>query len=256
MMRLKIENNADILRLTLLGTLLAVLVPVIVVATLLEPLREMSLQHYQGVLIAAGLIPLLITPPIAALLLHSMLMLKQTIQRVDSHMKFDGLTGIFNRSHFLDSVRATRVNGMMLIVDVDHFKSVNDDLGHDAGDEVLRVLATRIAVAVGNDGLVGRLGGEEFAVFLPDQTHDAGALKAAVICDFVRKNFIPVGDVRLRMTVSVGGALHHESAPLGHSLKLADQRLYCAKNAGRDRYMIEEQTPVAARPTKLKTVSG
>lgn len=255
-MRLQIENKSDILRFTIFGTVLAVLVPVIVLATLLAPLREVSQQHYQGIVLAAGLIPLLITPPIAVLLLHSMLMLKQTIQRVDSHMKYDGLTGILNRNHFLDSVRATRVNGMMLIVDADHFKSVNDDLGHDAGDEALKVLATRIAVAVGNDGLVGRLGGEEFGVFLPDQGHEAGAQKASVICDHIRKSFVPVGDVRLRMTVSVGGALHHESAPLGHSLKLADQRLYQAKNAGRDRYVIEEQVPVAINPIMLKTVNG
>jgi diguanylate cyclase len=255
-MRLKIENKADIVRFTILGTALAVLVPVIVVATLLSPLHAVSPQHYQGVVLAAGLIPLLVTPPIAALLLHSMLMLKQTIERVDSHMKFDGLTGILNRNHFLDSVRATRVNGMMLIVDADHFKSVNDDLGHDAGDEALKALATRIAAAVGSDGLVGRLGGEEFGVFLPDQTHAAGAQKAAEICDHIRKNLVPVGDVRLRLTVSIGGALHHESAPLGHSLKLADQRLYHAKNAGRDCYVIEEQGAVAIHPTKLKTVNG
>lgn len=256
MMRLKIENKADILRFTILGTMLAVLVPVIVVATLLAPLNAISPQHYQGVVLAAGLIPLLITPPIVSLLLHSMLMLHKTIQRVDSHMKFDGLTGILNRNHFLDSVRATRVNGMMLIVDADHFKSVNDDLGHDAGDEALKVLATRIAAAVGGDGLVGRLGGEEFGVFLPDRTHAAGAQKASVICDHVRKSFVPVGDVRLRMTVSIGGALHHESAPLGHSLKLADRRLYLAKHAGRDRYVIEEELPVAIHPAKLKTVNS
>jgi PleD family two-component response regulator len=77
-----------------------------------------------------------------------------------------------------------------------------------------------------------------------------------VICDHIRKSLIPVGDVRLRMTVSIGGALHHESAPLGHSLKLADQRLYHAKNAGRDRYVIEEQVPIAIHPAKLKTVSA
>lgn len=255
-MRLKIENKGDIVRFTLLGTALAVLVPVIVVASLLSPLNAISPHHYRGVVLAAGLIPLLVTPPIAVLLLHSMLMLKQTIERIDNHVKFDGLTGILNRSHFLDSVRATRMNGMMLIVDADHFKAVNDDLGHDAGDEALKVLATRIAVAVGNDGLVGRLGGEEFGVFLPGQTHEAGVQMASAICDHVRKSLVPVGDVRLRITVSVGGALHHESAPLGHSLKLADQRLYKAKKAGRDRYVIEEHGSVAIHPTKLKTVSA
>jgi diguanylate cyclase len=255
-MRLKIENKSDIVRFTILGTLLAVLVPVSVVSILLEPLREISPQHFRGVVLAAGLIPLLVTPPIAALLLHSMLMLQQMIERIDGHVKFDGLTGILNRNHFLDSVRATRLDGMMLIVDADHFKAVNDDLGHDAGDEALKVLATRIAVAVGADGIVGRLGGEEFGVYLPGYSHVQGAEKAEVICDHIRKSFVPVGDVRLRMTVSIGGALHRESAPLGHSLKLADQRLYQAKHAGRDRYVIEEMAGVTVLPTKRKTVTA
>ncbi len=255
-MRLKIENKADVLRFTILSTALAVLVPAIIIAVLLTPLKANAPEFYLVAVLAAGLIPLFITPPIAMLLLHALLMLHKTIKRVDSHMKFDGLTGVLNRNHFLDSVRATRVNGMMLIVDADHFKAINDDLGHDAGDEALKTLATRISVAVGSAGLVGRLGGEEFGVFLPQQTHDAGAQVAADICDHVRKSLIPVGDVRLRMTVSIGGALHHESAPIGHSLKLADQRLYQAKNAGRDCSVIEEHGATALRPAKLKSVNG
>lgn len=255
-MHLKIENKADILRFTILGTGLAVVVPVLIISALLVPLKAIAPELYLSAILAAGLIPLMITPPIGFLLLHSFWMLNKTIERVDSHMKFDGLTGILNRNHFLDSVRATRVNGMMLIVDADHFKAINDDLGHDAGDEALKTLASRIAAAVGRNGLVGRLGGEEFGVFLPNQTHEAGAEIALAIGDHVRKSLVCVGDVRVRITVSIGGALHHESAPIGHSLKLADQRLYQAKNAGRDRYVIEEQSPVAARSAKLKSVSG
>jgi diguanylate cyclase len=245
MINLKIDSRADILRFTLLSTLLAVLVPVVVIAAVLAPLRESLPQIYYAGIGAAGLIPLLLTPPTALLLLHSLLMLRQTIERVDNHVKFDGLTGVLNRSHFLDTVRAARVHGMMLIVDVDHFKAVNDDLGHDAGDEALKMLAARITEAVGEDGIVGRLGGEEFGVFLPGQRHVEGAQQSHVICDHVRKSLVPVGDIRLMMTVSIGGALHQENAPIGHSLKLADQRLYQAKREGRDRFMIEEMAGVA-----------
>jgi diguanylate cyclase len=255
MMRLKIETNADIIRFTLLGTVLSVLVPATVIAILLHPLRQIVPELYVGAIVAAGLIPLLITPPIAALLLHSLMMLGKTIERIDGHVKFDSLTGILNRSHFLDTVRATRLDGMMLIIDVDHFKTVNDDLGHDAGDDALKALAARIADAVDDDDVVGRLGGEEFAVFLPAHDHVQGAEKAAHICDHVRKNLVPVGDVRVRLTVSIGGAFHRESAPLGHALKLADQRLYHAKNGGRDRYVVEEVANIALHPTKLKTVT-
>ena len=256
-MRLRIESKADIIRFTLLGTALSVIVPATVIALALFPLRQIVPELYVGGIVAAGLIPLFITPPIAALLLHSLMVLGKTIERVDGHVKFDGLTGVLNRSHFLDTVRATRIDGMMLIIDVDHFKTVNDDLGHDAGDDALKALAARIVDAVDEDDIVGRLGGEEFAVFLPNHDHGHGALKAAHICEHVRKTLVPVGDVRVRLTVSIGGAFHRESAPLGHSLKLADQRLYHAKNAGRDRYVVEEVvTSVVQHPAKLKTVAG
>lgn len=245
MANLKIDSKADIVRFTLLSTVLAVLVPTFVIAIVLAPLHAALPHIYFAALIAAGLIPLLLTPPAAVLLLHSLLMLRRTIERVDNHVKFDGLTGVLNRSHFLDTVRATRLFGMMLIVDVDHFKAVNDDLGHDAGDEALKTLAVRIAEAVGEDGIVGRLGGEEFGVFLPGKRHIDGAQQAHAICEHVRKTLIPVGDIRLVMTVSIGGALHLENAPIGHALKLADQRLYQAKRDGRDRFMIEEMAGVA-----------
>lgn len=244
-MQLKIETRKDILHYALLATALAVLVPVAVIATVLTPLRDMSQPLYLSAIFVAGLIPLLITPPVAVLLLHSLLMLRKTIERVDNHVKFDGLTGTLTRNHFLDSVRAARTGGMMLIVDVDHFKAINDELGHDAGDEALTVLASRIATAVGDEGVVGRLGGEEFGVFLPGLQHVEGARMAAAICGQVRKSLVPVGDIRMLVTVSVGGAMHHEHAPMGQSLKLADQRLYQAKREGRNRYIVEEAASVA-----------
>jgi diguanylate cyclase len=255
-MRLNVQSPADVLRYCLLTTLLAVAAPVGVVATVLGALQDVPTDLYWSGLIVAALIPLLITPPIAGVLLWALMMLSETIKRVDGHVKFDNLTGTLNRGHFLDLVRASRSNGMILIVDADHFKAVNDDLGHDAGDEALKMLASRLVKAVNADGIVGRLGGEEFGVFLPDFSHDEAAAKAEDICDHVRKTLIPVGDVRLRLTVSVGGAAHKENAPLGHALKLADQRLYVAKHAGRDRYVVHEQPAASLRPVALKSVTG
>jgi diguanylate cyclase len=255
-MRLKVDSFADVVRYTVCTTALAVVVPVTIVAIFLLPLRDWSRDIYLGGLIVATLIPLLITPPIAGVLLWSLLMLSETIKRVDGHVKFDNLTGILNRGHFLDSVRASRRNGMILIVDADHFKTVNDDLGHDAGDEALKMLAQRLSNAVESNGIVGRLGGEEFGIFLPDFSHESAATTAEQICDHVRTTLIPVGDVRLRLTVSIGGAAHKENAPLGHTLKLADQRLYMAKNAGRDRFVIEGQPTLNPRPVALKSVGS
>lgn len=255
-MRLKVDSVADVVRYTVYTTALAVIVPVTIVAIFLAPLHQIGPGVYFGGLVVATLIPLLITPPIAGVLLWSLLMLSETIKRVDGHVKFDNLTGILNRGHFLDSVRASRMDGMILIVDADHFKTVNDDLGHDAGDEALKMLAQRLSNAVDSHGIVGRLGGEEFGIFLPGFTHEDAATTAGQICDHVRTTLIPVGDVRLRLTVSIGGAAHKENAPLGHTLKLADQRLYMAKNAGRDRFVLGEPTTQSPRPVTLKSVAG
>ena len=251
-MHLKIESKADIARFAALGTGLSVIAHGAVASIALYPLRHSLPGVHGAALFAATLIPLLITPPILILLLHTLMTMGKTIERINGHVKYDSLTGILNRGHFLDSVRATRRDGMILIVDVDHFKTVNDDLGHDAGDDALRALAVRISNAVDGDDIVGRLGGEEFAVFLPGQSPIQGAEKAAHICDQVRSHMVPVNDVRLRLTVSIGGAFHAESAPLGHALKLADQRLYVAKHNGRDRHVIEAPATVAVLQTQLK----
>ncbi len=255
-MHLNVQSPADVLRYCLLTTVVAVAVPVMVFAIFLNSLKDVSPDFYWGSLLVAALIPMLITPPIAGVLLWALLMLSDTIKRVDSHVKFDNLTGTLNRGHFLDLVRASRTDGMILIVDADHFKAVNDDLGHDAGDEALKMLASRLAKVVESEGLVGRLGGEEFGIFLPGFSHESATVIGEEICEQVRKTLIQVGDVRLRLTVSIGGAAHRENAPLGHALKLADQRLYLAKKAGRDRVVIQDPPIPNLRPVVLKSVTA
>ena len=254
-MRLKLQSKRDLTRLVLVATLFAVVAPLVISIAVFSPIRTTMPEIFWGALMMAVLVPLMMTPPIAYLLFRAFLELNQSIERVDGHVKFDNLTGILNRGHFLDNVRASRVDGMMMIVDVDHFKAVNDELGHDAGDEVLKLLAWRLSNAVDIDGLVGRLGGEEFGIFLPECAGADATAMATRICEHVRQSLIPVGDVRIRLTVSIGGAFHKESAPLGHALKIADQRLYCAKDAGRDHFILEDSAaPAKVSPIKLKTV--
>ena len=91
--------------------------------------------------------------------------------------RFDGLTGLLTRAYLLGQVRDhlnQHRSGAFLMVDADNFKLINDTFGHDVGDEALKRLADILRAAVSHDALVGRLGGEEFGVFLPG-ANDADA---------------------------------------------------------------------------------
>ncbi len=248
-MIVRITSRAVVIRYTLLITALTVIVPVSVVAAALWPVLEQAPQIYAGGIAIAALIPLFITPPIAFVGLQMLRLLNDTIERIDDHVRFDSLTGVFNRSHFLDRVRASRADGMLLIVDVDHFKSINDSFGHDAGDEALKTLGSLLFETVGMAGLVGRLGGEEFAVFLPGGNVRMGETMARDLGTRVRECSFNLGDAAAMLTISIGGAFHHEHSPIGHSLKAADSRLYSAKREGRDRYVGE---PAARSRTTMQ----
>jgi diguanylate cyclase len=252
-MRFRITSQKDVLRYTLLITTLTVLVPVAVVASALWPIRVSFPEIYSGGVTIAALIPLFITPPIALGGLHIVRLLTDTIDRIDDHVKFDGLTGLFNRSFFLDRVRSSRADGMLLIIDVDHFKAINDTHGHDAGDDALKTLASILSVAVGEEGFVGRLGGEEFAAFLPDYDARHGGLMGEMLCKAVREGGFVLGGKAQSLTISVGGTTHSENIPIGHSLKVADELLYRAKHEGRDRYLgpIMSRAKGTARLTRV-----
>jgi diguanylate cyclase len=242
-MRLRVTSQKDVIRYTLLITALTVLVPVVVVASALLPIRLSYPEIFAAGVAIATLIPLFIAPPIAFVGLNIVRLLSATIDRIDDHVKFDGLTGAFNRSHFLDRVRASRTDGMLLIIDADHFKAINDSHGHDAGDEALKSLAAMIIATVGDVGIVGRLGGEEFGAFLPDYNIRQGATMGEMLCKKVRESGFSIAGQPHKLTVSIGGTTHSENIPIGHSLKVADELLYRAKHGGRDCYL----GPVMAR---------
>jgi diguanylate cyclase (GGDEF)-like protein len=158
----------------------------------------------------------------------------------------DPLTGIANRRAFLEggSQLARRVDAhprpaAVLVIDLGHFKSINDRFGHALGDRVLQVFAETATSNIGPFDLVGRLGGEEFAAVL----YDAGKEKALSTAERIRSAFAEVAaDVDGRMvaaTVSIGVAVSQDG-PLDvpAMLALADQALYQAKERGRNRVEI------------------
>ena len=154
----------------------------------------------------------------------------------------DGLTGMQNRRYFDDALkeyldefrRIERPVGLM-ILDLDHFKQVNDTHGHDVGDEVLRSVADCLKDMTRYHDIVARLGGEEFAVVAPNMDVDMMIRFAERIRKAISAMTIVSGNVRLKVTASVGLAVWDCKEPAESLFRRADQHLYEAKKSGRNR---------------------
>jgi diguanylate cyclase (GGDEF)-like protein len=151
----------------------------------------------------------------------------------------DSLTGMLNRDGFLAALGQAMAGGgqgTLLFIDADHFKQINDRFGHPVGDDALRRLARAIAGVVGKSGLSGRLGGEEFAVYLPGVVLPDARPAALRILNAVRRLRIEApGGRTVNLTVSIGAAGQGGVATLDELIAEADAQLYRAKTQGRNR---------------------
>ena len=154
----------------------------------------------------------------------------------------DALTGALSRRNFLslaeqELARCLRYELplMVLMLDLDHFKRINDQFGHAAGDTVLQGFVRTVRAVLRESELIGRLGGEEFAVLLPNTHLDGGCALGQRIIDSVRASPALAGDQRIAYTVSVGAAALSDQYAFSALLNLADAAMYRAKARGRDR---------------------
>ena len=163
----------------------------------------------------------------------------EKLERISDLIRYDSLTGALTRSHFLDQVRRERSDGCLMIVDIDHFKMINDEHGHDVGDRALSMMASMLEREVGGLGLVGRLGGEEFGIFLPEALADEAIVIGEGLCAIARSERDSASEPWLHPTISIGATVREEREPIGHTLKRADRALYHAKDTGRARMHFE-----------------
>lgn len=148
----------------------------------------------------------------------------------------DDLTQVHNRRYFYRHVKtAPSTPYVILIIDIDHFKAINDEFGHDEGDLVLQQLATKYNSAFVNNAIFARLGGEEFGGYLPTGNISQAAEFCGQLIDIAHN--IKVKQVK-QLSVSIGMALQSANEPLDKVMKRADMALYVAKNNGRDQYKI------------------
>jgi two-component system, cell cycle response regulator len=157
----------------------------------------------------------------------------------------DSLTGIYNRKHFVELAdaeiqRAIRMeqNIYVVMLDIDYFKKVNDTLGHDAGDIVLKEIATIIQKTIRSYDLFGRFGGEEFVILFAVTDKDEAFNMAERIRKNIEQNVIYYEDNELKLTASLGLSQLIENQPLQSAIKNSDEALYKAKNSGRNQVKI------------------
>lgn len=166
--------------------------------------------------------------------------LRGMMRQLEDLAATDELTGLFNRRHFLrlashelDSLRAGRRHGLALI-DLDHFKRVNDAHGHAAGDRVLQTFAGVARACMRDGDIIARYGGEEFVLLLPNTDED----QFTACCERLREAFNraePLGVKVDNLSLSVGMTLLNMHDDLDEALHRADQALYQAKRSGRNR---------------------
>lgn len=162
----------------------------------------------------------------------------------------DTLTGLPNRRLLLDRLEvalahALRHNRLMAVMflDLDHFKEVNDTLGHDTGDALLNAVASQLRWAMREEDTVARQGGDEFIILLPDlESHEGAEHLAGRIVEMLEKPQI-VGGHRLQISASIGIAFcPQDGVTLDALLSAADRAMYQAKEAGRNRYSLAESS--------------
>jgi diguanylate cyclase (GGDEF)-like protein/PAS domain S-box-containing protein len=173
---------------------------------------------------------------------------KELAERLEYMVDHDFLTGLFNRRRFEQELsqelrRASRYGnpGAVLLIDLDHFKNVNDAIGHKAGDDLLKGVAATLKNRVRETDVLARVGGDEFAVLLPQTDLEQAQAVADGIVKTLHQHVVVLGEQTIRTTVSAGVVLfdHLSAAEL---LAYADNAMYEAKEAGRDRFIVYRPT--------------
>lgn len=188
-------------------------------------------------------VPIILAPPISWFIIGLLLKIDQLEAKMRNAATFDSLTGLLNRHAFTEQASETfdlaakeGFEVSVLLVDIDHFKSINDKFGHACGDKVLATFGKVITHITRKDDVVGRLGGEEFAFLLPKASQDEAWKFSQGLHEAINNTVFDHDECVIRMTVSIGIV----TAPIGaasnieKTLSMADKAMYLAKKNGRN----------------------
>lgn len=214
------------------------LLQVILVLPLIgEEYRAVSLPSLQWVLLGHVLLT------VGTAFMLPLLAFSHTENQLLRLAELDDLTQLLNRREFLKRANLTLINSrrqqhsvVVLMIDLDHFKQINDRWGHAVGDQALKKVADLLKVGLRTSDLIGRLGGEEFAVLMPNTSAEQAAVIGQRLCERISHHGWEIEARPVKLTVSVGGASCVGALrELTELLADADAALYRAKSEGRNR---------------------
>lgn len=187
-------------------------------------------------LTASALIPMFIAFPACFILLYVLYIITKTIDRVNTQISVDPLTGAMTRGYFLNQIREkASAGGAFLMIDADHFKQINDTYGHDVGDAALIAMSAAVISTLPPTALFGRLGGEEFGAFLPATEQSTAIREADNVLRAIRRAGQIIASRPIGMTASIGCAMLKPGKSIEETIREADALLYQAKRNGRNR---------------------
>lgn len=174
--------------------------------------------------------------------------LQELADQLEYRATHDPLTGALNRAAVIDQACHCLQRGdlALIVLDIDHFKRVNDDFGHPTGDQVIRTVVQCLRQLLGPAAAIGRVGGEEFSVLLPHADTEAALALGRSICRAIAAQGF-AAPVDRQITVSVGVSWCPAGTSFEHAYGLADQALYMAKRAGRNGVRLCRASEDAAR---------
>lgn len=185
---------------------------------------------------------------------RSYLRLRSSAQSYKVQSITDPLTGLYNRAGISDitnslfSSTETRKDTVVLIMDIDHFKRINDEYGHDVGDSILTAIAELLTLNVRRGDYIGRWGGEEFILLCPSATAESASSIAEKLRSTVEASPFDANNISMKVTISVGVAITRPHDTFNAVLKRADIALYKAKSSGRNCVCFADNDLISAHP--------
>ncbi len=234
---------------------LKIVIVISMIAVLLAVLLNYLFQSFQEVtfsyssLLRAAVIPLIVAPLLSWYLVGLFLRVIELEQKMSEWALFDQLTGLLNRRAFLHraeqeyrSAKRYQTTFGVVVLDLDHFKSINDQHGHKAGDSILRDFGDLVLEHIRQSDISGRIGGEEFAFILPNTNLVQSKMFAEKLLKAVADRVVTIDNKAITYTASIGITVSfpENDFKINNLIHHADQALYEAKSAGRNCYKVAE----------------
>lgn len=179
-------------------------------------------------------------------------LLKKRIEKLEEQLEIlkedsvtDFLTGLLNRKSIIDIIKQEIIRLMryekkfsLMIIDIDNFKLINDHHGHPVGDLILQEISNVMKAGIRLSDRIGRIGGEEFIVLLPETSNNKALIVAECLRKDVEKHPFMIGKGRKKITISIGVGEYKPKLSLGENMKKLDRILYKSKNEGKNRITV------------------